>query len=464
MEKETKIIPPISLTQWQETIVALATPAGQGAISIIRISGEKAIPIIQLFFKKKLFSCPSHTLHVGNLYSNQQYAQVIDEVMIALFKSPHSYTGEDMIEINCHGSPYIQETILQMLIQAGARLAKPGEFTLRAFLNKKIDLTQAESVADLIACNSKASAEAALHKLKGKFAEELMHMRSEMIRFSSLLELELDFSQEDISFANRNELLLLLQTLTTQVRKMLLSFTLGNVLKEGVQVAIVGKPNAGKSTLLNTLLQKNRAIVSDIPGTTRDTIEEKIQIEGIWFNLIDTAGLRNDSHDTIEQMGIQKSKETMQSADLILYVFDAQTTSPPMIELLEQQMQEEKKQYILVGNKVDIASTIFYPSIIWISAKKNKGIDILTKTMRQKVYQGEIDTHATILTNVRHYEALQKLDISLQEVQKAMENNIPTDLITIDIKQCLAHLGEITGAITHNDQLDFIFSKFCIGK
>lgn len=456
------------LSGWDDTIVALATPPGIGAIGVIRLSGSKTFTIINaLFTSKDLQRQASHSLHVGFLKDGEI---ILDEVVLSLFKGPKSYTGEDVIEISCHGSPYIQQQIIGVIINNGARLAKPGEFTQRAFLNGKLDLAQAEAVADLIASNTAASQKAALHTIRGGFSENLSVLRERLIRFSALIELELDFSQEDVEFADRKQFYQLIDELTQSTHQLVNSFSLGNVIKNGVSVAIIGKPNAGKSTLLNSLLNENRAIVSEIPGTTRDTIEEVINIDGIIFRLIDTAGIRQHSGDVIESAGIERSFEKMKQADLVLYIFDV-NESLSEIEILKKEIEVQQLNYLLVGNKIDQLSEPAVKSkyniqekTIFISAKKRLHIEVLKERMVDAVLNGQMNTENTIITNARHYHALKEVEKSLTDIRNGLNNNIPGDLLAIDIRSCLHYLGEITGEITNDDQLDYIFSKFCIGK
>jgi tRNA modification GTPase len=458
----------IHLSGWDDTIVALATPQGIGAIGVIRVSGKNTFSILnELFPSKDISVQASHTLHVGYLKDGDQ---VLDEVVLSLFKGPKSYTGEDVIEISCHGSPFIQEQVMGAITKRGARLAKPGEFTQRAFLNGKLDLAQAESVADLIASNTEASRKTALNNMRGGFSSDLKQLREQLIRFSAMIELELDFSQEDVEFADRKELKALIAELHSSTQQLIRSFSLGNVIRNGVQVAIIGKPNAGKSTLLNALLNENRAIVSDIAGTTRDTIEEVININGILFRLVDTAGIREHTSDVIEKIGVEKSLEKMNASDIVLYLFDINSTTFDELLVFEQSLKEKNIQYLLVANKVDTAESYkvkaitHLPSAIFISAKSMTGIDILKQALTQKAISGDVNTEATIVTNARHHDALLKLSQSLEEVQSGIDNQIPGDLLALDIRQCLHYLGLITGEITNEDQLDFIFSKFCIGK
>jgi tRNA modification GTPase len=456
------------LTGWEETIVALATPPGVGAIGVIRLSGKKSFQIInQLFSSKDLSKEPTHSLHVGFIREEEKD---LDEVVISLFKTPKSYTGEDVVEISCHGSPYVQQQVIDACIKRGARLARPGEFTQRAFLNGKLDLTQAEAVADLIASNTSASQKAALHSIRGGFSENLKLLRERLIRFSALIELELDFSQEDVEFADRKQLYLLIDELTESTQKLVNSFQLGNVIKNGVSVAIIGKPNAGKSTLLNTLLNEERAIVSHIAGTTRDTIEEVINIDGILFRLIDTAGIRKHSGDAIESAGIERSLEKMKLADLVLFLFDVNETKHE-IEKRKSDMDAQGLNYLLVANKIDEkgeeeAKRKFanLDKVIFISAKKQMHTEVLRERMVDIVLQGKALTENTIITNARHYHALQEVERSLKDIKSGLDNHLPGDLLALDIRRCLHYLGEITGEITNEDQLDYIFSKFCIGK
>ncbi|HPH24266.1 MAG TPA: tRNA uridine-5-carboxymethylaminomethyl(34) synthesis GTPase MnmE, partial [Chitinophagaceae bacterium] len=452
---------------WNDTIVALATPQGLGAIGVIRLSGNKAIEIVNLMFpSKNLLIQATHTLHVGLLKNN---GEVLDEVVVGLYKNPKSYTGEDVVEISCHGSAFIQEKIIQAIVQNGCRIAKAGEFTQRAFLNGKLDLTQAEAVADLIASNTEASRNTALKNIRGGFSNTLSALREELIKFSALIELELDFSQEDVEFADRTQLNNLIHHLYTTTQMLLQSFKLGNVIKNGVQVAIIGKPNAGKSTLLNTLLNENRAIVSEIAGTTRDTIEEVLNIDGVLFRLIDTAGIRTHTSDTIESIGVEKSYEKMRVANLILYLFDVNEIDEAALQEVVNDFEQQQFNYLLVGNKVDIEQNAIrkfekFSNTLFISAKGQQNITHLKTELVNKAIDGQINTEATIVTNARHFDALQKLFNAIEDVQEGLNQNIQSDLLALDIRQALYYLGEITGEITNEDQLDFIFSKFCIGK
>ena len=378
-------------------------------------------------------------------------------------------TGEEVVEISCHGSPFIQEAILQLFQANGARLAKPGEFTQRAFLNGKLDLTQAEAVADLIASNTEAARKTALYNLKGGFSSDLQVMREKLIKFSALIELELDFSQEDVAFANKKSLEQLVHELQEKTTALLLSFQLGNVIKHGVQVAIIGKPNAGKSTLLNALLNENRALVSEIPGTTRDTVEEYLNIQGVMYKLIDTAGIRHSTTDSIEQMGITKSKEKIQAADIIIALFDTSATSATQLKQWKQEFVGAQK-IIFVGNKMDIAIDVSLEKdlelkdLIFIAAKDKKNIQSLENALHQKVVGDGLNKEGTIVTSARHVASLKRLLFALNDIETGLVDNVTGDLLAIDIHHALHYLGTITGQITNEDQLDFIFSKFCIGK
>jgi tRNA modification GTPase len=456
------------LTGWDDTIVALATPPGIGAIGVIRLSGKKALEIADKLFKtKKISQQLSHTLHHGWLIDGDR---MIDEVVISVFKKPKSYTGEDVVEISTHGSPFIHQQVLDACIHYGARLAKSGEFTQRAFLNGKLDLAEAEAVADLIASNTAASHRTALHSMRGGFSGKLKELREQLIRFSALIELELDFSQEDVEFADRRQFYALIDDMKQTTEQLISSFQLGNVIKNGVSVAIIGKPNAGKSTLLNTLLQEDRAIVSEIPGTTRDTIEEVINIDGILVRLIDTAGIRKHSSDVIEGMGMERSLDKMKTADLVLYVFDVNDRKSE-VESLRPEIEKHQVNYLMAGNKIDqygeaAAKEKFgdLEKIVFISAKEHLHTDVLKKRMVDAVLKGNIAAEDTIVTNARHYHALKEANQSLDDIKKGLDENRSGDLLTPDIRRCLHYLGEITGEVTNEDMLDYIFSKFCIGK
>jgi len=456
-------------TDWDDTIVALATPPGIGALGIVRLSGSNAITIVnQLFPSKNLQQQSSHTLHIGFLKNNEQ---LIDEVVVSLYKAPSSYTGENIVEISCHGSPFILQQVIDACIEKGARLAKPGEFTQRAFLAGKLDLTQAEAVADLIASNTTAAHKAALYNIRGGFSQILKNLREQLIQFSALIELELDFSQEDVAFADRAGLRNLVLDIKKQTETLMHSFKLGNVIKNGVSVAIIGKPNAGKSTLLNALLNEERAIVSDIPGTTRDTIEEVLNIEGILFRLVDTAGIRQHATDVIEAAGIKKSLQKMQEANLVLYLFDVAETGPDDLQNMVQELKSKAGAYLLVGNKIDALNEQALQNrygvsenILFISARDGLHLDTLKSRMLNTILQENMQTENVVVTNARHYQALVEVHLALQDVLTGLENNLSGDLLALDIRRCLQFLGEITGEVTNDDQLDYIFSKFCIGK
>jgi tRNA modification GTPase len=399
--------------------------------------------------------------------------ELIDEVLVALFRRPTSYTGEDVIEISCHGSPYIQQKIIELLIAKGARLADPGEFTMRAFLNGKFDLSQAEAVADLIASQSKFAHDLAIDQMRGGFSQKIKALRSELINFASLIELELDFAEEDVEFADRSNLHSILNSLKSEISSLLKSFSVGNVLKTGIPVAIIGKPNVGKSTLLNTILQEEKAIVSEIPGTTRDTIEDTIIIEGMAFRFIDTAGLRL-SDDAIETIGIERTYAKIKQAKILLFVFDvSKGTEEEMKEILDEHshlLQDPSKKVILIGNKIDELIEIpqgfkdlVEHETIFVSAKRKQNINMIADSLVKSVDLSHL-SDSTIVSNARHYEALTRSMEAITEIERGFENNVPSDLIAIDIRQALHHLGSITGEISTDDILGNIFSKFCIGK
>ena len=456
------------LSGWGDTIVAVSTAPGIGAIAVIRIAGAGAFSIVnKLFPSKDLQVLPSHSMHVGIL----SYEDVaIDEVVVSLFKGKRSFTGEDTIEISCHGSPYIQQQIIQACVKLGARTARAGEFTQRAFLNGKMDLTQAEAVADLIASNTRASQKTALNNIRGGFSIQLKDMRDQLIQFAALIELELDFATEDVEFADRTKFYQLIREISVKTSELVQSFQLGNVIKNGVSVAIIGKPNAGKSTLLNTLLNEERAIVSEIAGTTRDTIEETMNINGVIFRMIDTAGIRSHSADVIENIGIARSFEKMKSADTVLYIFDVKEETN---ESLQQQVgifDAALIKYILVGNKADVANKSelsllsAHDNILFISAKGQTGIEELKTALFQQTVHTSLESEDSIVTNARHHEGLTRVLECLTDIRLGLDNNLPGDLLALDIRRCLYFLGEITGEISNEDKLDYIFSKFCIGK
>ena len=454
----------------EDTIVALATANGIGAIAVIRLSGPDAIVIANSVFKgKNLTKQASHTIHFGNIMDGDV---VLDEVLASVFVAPHSYTRENVVEISCHGSAYIIESIIKLFIKQGARGAKPGEFTLRAFINGQLDLSQAEAVADLIAANSKASQQVAMQQLRGGYSSELKQLREQLVHFASLIELELDFSEEDVEFANRGQLKQLVVNISKMISKLIQSFELGNAIKMGVNTVIAGRPNAGKSTLLNALLNEERAIVSHIAGTTRDTIEEVLNINGINFRLIDTAGLR-EATDTIEAIGVQKTLEKISQSALLLYVFDAQSLTAAEVQTDIRSLQRPGVPVLVIANKTDLLPDETLPAdfalpgdikLIGVSAKQKQHIDDLEQAIYNAAIHGKLSTDETLVTNIRHLEALQKTEDALTRVLNGIDNPIASDFLALDIKQALHYLGEITGVVTTDDLLDNIFSKFCIGK
>lgn len=462
----------------QETIVALATPSGAGAIAIIRLSGEQAINIASKLFyavsKKELAAQDSHTVHLGHIKDG---SKVVDEVLTTIFKNPRSYTGEDVVEFSCHGSPYIQQEIIQLCLKKGARVASAGEFTLRAFLNGKIDLSQAEAVADLIASDSEASHQLAIQQMRGGFSNEIKRLREELLNFASLIELELDFAEEDVEFANRDEFQKLISKITLVLKRLIDSFATGNVLKNGIPVAIVGEPNVGKSTLLNALLNEERAIVSDIAGTTRDTIEDEITIGGIGFRFIDTAGIR-ETTDTIEGLGIERTFAKINDSQVVIYLFDsskilnAEFTIQNWINEIEKiRNKYPQKQLVVIANKADTLQpshisqlTSHISNLLLISAKTGEGVEELKTTLLDFVNTGALRNNETIVTNSRHYDALLKALEEINKVQEGIDAGLSSDLMAIDIRQALYYFGEITGEITNDDLLGNIFANFCIGK
>lgn len=463
----------------QDTIVALATASGIGAIAIIRLSGPNAIKITSKLFRsihqnKSLLDQKTHTVHLGHLLDGER---IIDEVLVSIFKNPQSYTGENIVEISCHGSTYIQQEIIQLFVQNDCRMATAGEFTLRAFLNGKLDLSQAEAVADLIASNSKASHQIALQQMRGGFSNEIKNLREQLLHFASLIELELDFSEEDVEFADRTQFKELLITIKTVLKRLIDSFALGNVIKNGIPIAIVGAPNVGKSTLLNTLLNEERAIVSDIAGTTRDTVEDEINIEGVSFRFIDTAGIRTTDNQ-IERIGIQKTFEKIKQAQLVIYLVNAKTLSkePATIKERLSEINKLKDQFpdtelIVIANKsdkvnktemADLKSKI--PNLVPLSAKKKTGIENLTKKLTALTNTGALHNNETLVSNSRHYEALVKALDEINKVQKGLSEELSGDLLAIDIREALHFIGLISGEVSTDDLLGNIFSNFCIGK
>ncbi|GGK80452.1 tRNA uridine-5-carboxymethylaminomethyl(34) synthesis GTPase MnmE [Rufibacter glacialis] len=452
----------------KDTIVALATASGHGAIAIIRLSGPQAISIVQGVFKgKNLQQQPSHTLHFGTIRDEER---ILDEVVVSLFKAPASYTKEDVVEVSCHGSPYITEQLLKLFLQKGARLAEPGEFTKRAFLNGQFDLAQAEAVADLIASDSALTHQVAMKQMRGGFSQEIKALRAQLIHFASMIELELDFSEEDVEFADRTALRKLISQLQRLITDLLQSFEMGNVLKNGVPTVIAGKPNAGKSTLLNALLNEEKAIVSEIPGTTRDVIEDEALLGGIRFRFIDTAGLR-ETLDTVEAIGVARTKEQLKKAALVLYLFDLSSTTPTQLQEELAALEMPQVPYLLLANKKDLATPAQIrefsgmENVVFLSAGTKEGMEDLKHTLLEQVHDNEAMTgDRTIVTNLRHYQSLQQTSDTLAEVQQGLDNGLTGDWLAADIRRCLFFLGQITGEITTDDLLDNIFTKFCIGK
>ena len=468
---------------YNDSIVALATPSGAGAISIIRISGQNAIEIGASVFKsiknKDLKQQKTHTLHLGHIIDQ---GKTLDEVLISIFKGPNSYTGENTIEISCHGSTYIQQQIIQLLLRKGCRMANAGEFTLRAFLNGKLDLSQAEAVADLISSDNEASHQIAMQQMRGGFSNEIAKLREELLNFASLIELELDFAEEDVEFADRTQFHELLNRIEFVLKRLIDSFAVGNVIKNGIPVAIVGEPNVGKSTLLNALLNEERAIVSDIAGTTRDTIEDELVIGGVGFRFIDTAGIR-ETKDVVESIGIQKTFEKIEQAQVVLYLVNGLelmvdgALDSLIIALNKTQNQYPQKTILTIINKKDLISEKIIVAIneklttnnqqlatIFISAKNKEGIDELKNQLLSFVNTGALRNNETIVTNTRHYDSLLKALDEIQKVKFGLESNLSSDLMALDIKEALYHFGLITGQVTNDELLGNIFANFCIGK
>ncbi len=468
----------------QDTIVALATPSGAGAISVIRVSGANAIQIASDVFKsvknKDLSRQKTHTLHLGHIIDG---AKIIDEVLVSLFHGPHSYTGENTIEISCHGSTYIQQQIIQLLLRKGCRAAEPGEFTLRAFLNGKLDLSQAEAVADLISSDNEASHQIAMQQMRGGFSNEIAELRNELLNFASLIELELDFAEEDVEFADRGQFSTLLDKIERVLKRLIDSFAVGNVIKNGIPVAIVGEPNVGKSTLLNALLNDERAIVSDVAGTTRDTIEDELVIGGIGFRFIDTAGIR-DTEDVVEVIGIKKTFEKIGQAQFVIYLVDGFQIGTEE-KLVDMRIEIEKiinkyplKPLMIIVNKADKISddqrllisenleTLKnkVTAIQFLSAKEKQGIDVLTTSLLNLVNTGALRNNETIVTNTRHYDSLLKALDEIQKVKYGLQTHLSADLMAIDIKEALYQFGLITGQVSNDELLGNIFANFCIGK
>lgn len=457
-----------SLSEHEDTIIALATPQGVGAIAVIRISGKDAIRVCnEVFFGKNLEEQASHTIHLGTIRDGEK---IIDEVLVSLFKGPRSFTKENVVEISTHGSSYIVNQVLKLFVRKGIRLAKPGEFTQRAFLNGQFDLAQAEAVADLIHSDSESSHQAALNQMRGGFSSEIQELRNQLIHFASMIELELDFSEEDVEFVSREGLRHLVERILRLVEELILSFDLGNVIKNGVPTVIAGKPNAGKSTLLNALLNEEKAIVSDIAGTTRDFIEDELSLGGVIFRFIDTAGLR-ETTDTIEAIGVSRTQEKMRTASLILYLFDLSDTDLVEVHRDLNKLDNLGVPYLKVGNKLDTAKynivkelQAIYSDMLFISAGNKENLELLKARILELVNLDKFRTGNTVVTNVRHYDSLTKTRESLLEVLGGLDQLVTNDFLAMDIRRALHYLGEITGEVTTDDLLANIFSKFCIGK
>ena len=464
---------------YNETIVALASPSGAGAIAVIRMSGNEAISIASQVFQsvsgKDISKQKTHTIHLGTIVDG---AKIYDQVLVSIFKNPHSYTGENIIEISCHGSTFIQQQIIQLLLRKGCRMAQAGEFTLRAFLNGKLDLSQAEAVADLISSDNEASHQIAMQQMRGGFSNEISKLREELLNFASLIELELDFAEEDVAFADRTQFNDLLNRIEFVLKRLIDSFAVGNVIKNGIPVAIVGEPNVGKSTLLNALLNEERAIVSEIAGTTRDTIEDELVIGGIGFRFIDTAGIR-ETKDVVESIGIKKTFEKIEQAQVVLFLFDGLkfqvSSSEFIIEIERVKNQFPLKPLVVVINKLDLLSEKDIEAIRQklenlevkletISAKNKTGIDELKNQLLSFVNTGALRNNETIVTNTRHYDSLLKALEEIAKVKYGIQTNLPSDLMAIDIRQALYYFGEITGEVTNDELLGNIFANFCIGK
>ena len=459
-----------------DSIIALATPSGIGAISVIRISGEDAINIVSKKFNsisgKKLKNQKTHTIHLGHIIENNR---IIDEVLVSVFKNPSSYTGENVVEISCHGSSYIQQEIIQLFLKNGCRMADNGEFTMRAFLNGKMDLSQAEAVADVIASNSSASHQLAIQQMRGGITNELKDLRAKLLDFAALIELELDFSGEDVEFADRTKFKELVATISSVLKKLIDSFSFGNAMKNGIPVAIIGEPNVGKSTLLNSLFNEEKAIVSEIAGTTRDAIEDELIIEGVAFRFIDTAGIRQ-TNDIVESIGIRKTFEKAENAQLLIFLIDSNKFADSKSFFLEEietiKNRFPNKRLLLIANKIDSLPekqrkeiTTSVKDILLLSAKEKIGITTLLKELTSLVNRGALSNNETIVTNSRHFEALNNALNAINSVQEGIDLEISTDLFSIDIRECLRHLGNITGEYdVDKDILGHIFSNFCIGK
>ena len=444
----------------EDTICAITTGGGMSAIAIIRISGSKAIEITNSVFNKEIAESKTHTLHFGNFINEKE---VVDEVLVSVFRGSKSFTGEESIEISCHGSVYIQNKIIQILIKNGCRLATAGEFSMRAFKNGKLDLTQAESVTDLIESESEAAHKTALNQLKGGVSSKLKELRSQLIDFASLIELELDFSEEDVEFADREKFNDLLKNIKSELEKLIQSFKLGNSIKNGIPVAILGAPNVGKSTLLNCLLNEDKSIVSDIAGTTRDAIEDTLIIEGYNFRFIDTAGIRKTT-DIIENLGIEKTLEKANKSEIILFIIDVSQELESQLIELNKVRKDNMARVLVIVNKIDVCDVDLKEDYISISAKNGEGISALKNKLLNFINTEKISENDSIVSNLRHYEQLQLTLHEINSIINGMGNNISGDLLSINIRQALFHLGSITGEVTTDDLLGNIFGKFCIGK
>ncbi len=461
----------------QSTICAISTPPGTGGIAVIRISGDNAVAIADKIFKthsdgRKLADRKANTLTVGYIYRENE---VIDEVVASLFKAPHSFTGEDIVEISCHGSTYIQQLVLQLLIENGARMALPGEFTQRSFLNGKMDLSQAEAVADLIASTTSASHKTALKQMRGGFSSEIRHLRQQLLKFSALIELELDFSEEDVEFADRSELKLLVNHIKTLINKLLDSFRLGNAIKNGIPVVIVGETNVGKSTLLNALLNEEKAIVSEIHGTTRDVIEDVVNIHGTAFRFFDTAGIRETS-DAIETMGIERTYSKLRQAEIVLLVVDLTNPAEVVTDRIANiRSHIENQHLIIVANKTDRALEATFNAVknsklgpnedlVFISAKGRTNLDELINRMSETLSLDKVSGEDVIVTSMRHFEALKHALASIERTDQGLETQVSGDFLAQDIRECLHYLGSIIGEVTEDEVLGYIFKHFCIGK
>ena len=450
----------MNLLKIDDTICAIATGGNESAIAVIRVTGDHAIKFTNSIFSKNLINVSSHSIHYGDIIENNE---IIDEVIVSVFKKNKSFTGEETTEISCHGSIYIQEKIIQSLINSGCRLAKPGEFSMRAFKNGRIDLSQAESIADLISSKSRAEQQIAIQQLKGGVSNQLKILRTKLIDFASLIELELDFSEEDVEFADRNNLKNLLCDIKNEIELLIDSFKTGNAIKNGIPVTIIGSPNAGKSTLLNSILNEDKAIVSEIAGTTRDIIEDKLIINGIMFRFIDTAGIRK-TDNKIENIGIDKAIEKINKSNIIIELIDNTVDVHKQIKKLNKLSKNSSASKIIAINKIDIKNDTSIDEAIYISAKKNIGINNLKEKLIELSSINKLSNKTTIITNTRHLQELKNTRDEVNLIISALDNNISSEFIASNIREALNHLGSITGNITNDTLLKNIFSKFCIGK